>query len=102
MLYEAVSDYEITYQAQIPGAEIEISSKNGWMTDPRSSIKVNQHEYAVSHIGLDIVIYDHETQKVIDSVLFNTFDPMKYCIRNWDLELLLSNAYISELCYDGW
>ena len=102
VLYEAVSDYEITYQAQIPGAEIEISSKNGWMTDPRSSIKVNQHEYAISHIGLDIVIYDHETQKVIDSVLFNTFDPMKYCIRNWDLELLLSNAYISELCYDGW
>lgn len=102
VLYEAVSDYEITYQAQLPGAELEISSKNGWMTDPRSSIKVNQHEYAISHIGLDIVIYDHETQKVIDSVLFNTFDPMKYCIRNWDLELLLSNAYISELCYDGW
>ena len=38
------------------------------------SVKINDIEYAVQRIGLNIVVYDNEHSVVVDSVEFNTYD----------------------------
>ena len=37
------------------------------------SIKIDGIEYAVKRIGMNIVVYDTEKSKVVDSVEFNTY-----------------------------
>lgn len=101
-IYEAVSDYEIAYQAEIANVDVEIHSRNGWMKDPGASVTVDRQEYAMSQIGLNFVVYDHETGLVIDSVVFNTYDMAKYCSRDYARGILLLRDYESALCFDGW
>ena len=38
--------------------------------DPSCSITIDGTEYAVNKSGLNIVVYNHETGKVVDSVAF--------------------------------
>lgn len=102
-LYEAVSDYRIEYGMQILNIYINMSSRNWWITEPGCSIQVNNVEYARSgqDQGLTFVIYDHETDCVIDSVTFYTCNESKPCTRDSSQTQNLLNNYESILCFDG-
>lgn len=44
----------------------------GFLCGSDCSIKINEKEYALKNRGLNIVVYDKETQQVIDTVSFDT------------------------------
>lgn len=98
-VYEAVSDYEIYRGIQLPGATVELISKNEFLQWPGASIQINGQGYALSLRGLNVVVFDCETGLVIDSVVFDTFRSDKPCIRDKDLENQLLRNYISKYCY---
>lgn len=101
-IYEAISDYEIKYTADIDGAEVKTESRNGWILIPGASIRINGEEYARSDVGLNIAIYDLETGCVVDAVTFNTNNAAQYCVRDTGYSQRLLEDYESVLCFDGW
>lgn len=96
-VYEAISDYELEYEIELPGARAAIMSKNGWMQDPGCSIRINGTEYSQSINGLNIVVYDHETGCVLDTVSFN-INEHEAVICNQDTNNSLLRGYESALC----
>lgn len=100
-LYEAVSDYEIVHEAQVDGVLFTLASRNGWLTPPGASIRVDGVEHCWSAVGLNIVVYDHETNCVIDAVAFNTNQAEKPCTRNQGKMNQYLRAYESTLCFGG-
>lgn len=46
-----------------------------------SSVQINEKEYSVNSRGLNIVVYDPETNKVLDSVCFDTYQGSFDCTR---------------------
>lgn len=100
-LYEAVSDYEIAHEAQVDGVSFALTSRNGWLTPPGASIHVDGVEHCWSAVGLNIVVYDHATNCVIDAVAFNTNQAEKPCTRNQGIMNQYLRAYESTLCFGG-
>ena len=47
-----------------------------------ASICINGEEYAVNKRGVNIVVFDMNRQKVVDSVAFDTHVPKLTCTRN--------------------
>lgn len=74
-VYEAVSDYKLEHTAQIAGNNVSMVSKNGWILYPGRSIKVNGIERAMVGAGLNFVVYDNETNCILDSVVFGNTAP---------------------------
>ena len=71
-IYEALSDTEaIDITGQVDGVDYTIKS-SGNPSDHIASIMINGEEYAVNGQGLNIVVYDSEQKKVVDSICFNT------------------------------
>lgn len=74
-LFEAKDHHQdITYRSVVNGSEIYAFSHREEKAG-KSSIKINQKEYSVNRRGLNIVIYDTESRKVLDSVSFDTATP---------------------------
>ena len=80
-MYE-ISEEELSRTGTLPdGIEYSLISQGGlsgagggagrYLT---CSVKINDIEYAVQRIGLNIVVYDNEHSVVVDSVEFNTYD----------------------------
>ena len=79
---EEISEEELSCTGTLPdGSEYSLISQGGlsgagggagrYLT---CSVKINNIEYAVQRIGLNIVVYDNEHSVVVDSVEFNTYD----------------------------
>ena len=91
LLGEDLSEEEISQNGSLPdGTPYAIISQGGnsgaggaagrYLT---CSIKLNDIQYAVKKIGLNFVIYDPDSHKVVDSVCFNTND--KYTCTRADI-----------------
>lgn len=70
-VYEAVSNRAISQHMNLEIIELGISS-SGWYSAPKSSIKIDNKEYAQGGTGLNIVVYDKESETIVDSVSFDT------------------------------
>lgn len=99
--YEAVSDREITYRATLDGNVVNMKS-SGWNSPSlgQGSIKIGKKEYAKDTRGLNIVIWDHETEMVIDSVVFDTYREDKPATRSWRTINSYLRAYESAVCFN--
>ncbi|MEY8538508.1 hypothetical protein AALM99_08650 [Lactococcus muris] len=53
---------------------IEVSS-SPFKSGNYAQLKINDHDYAVNRRGINIVVYDAEKSKVLDSVAFDMHDP---------------------------
>ena len=51
-----------------------LSTKDEW-GNGLTSIRIGEEEYTKNETGLNMVVYNNQTQKVVDSVWFNTFEP---------------------------
>lgn len=69
--YEEMSSDSIQYQTIIDGKNAFISSKGNLVGD-ESSIIIDNVEYSVNSRGMNIVVYDNDLGRVIDSVCFDT------------------------------
>ena len=69
--YEAYSGKQLKYRTNIAGKTFEVYS-SGWFTQPKSSIIYGNQEYAVNWNGLNIVVIDHNTGEVIDSICWGS------------------------------
>jgi len=66
---------------------------------PYATIMLGDTECAVNGHGLNIVVYDNETQLVIDSVAFDTGTPEKTAVRNWSNIYDYLRTYEEVVCF---
>lgn len=71
VLKQEISDEKLNLSLEIDGVVVDIVSA-GLDAGNMSSIRINDREYGMNERGLNIVVYDKITQKVIDSVTFDT------------------------------
>lgn len=69
LVREGVLSNKTRYKIESAGFEAGLLQGDG----PVASIKLNNHEYAINGRGLNFVIYDMVTGKVIDSICFDTY-----------------------------
>lgn len=72
ILTEEISDEKLSYQTEIENISLEVISA-GYNSGNTASIKINNVEYAVNQRGLNIVVYDTEENRVVDSVCIDTY-----------------------------
>lgn len=71
VIHEADSNRRINFAYELrDGKEVTLLTE-GWLGDAKASIKINTVECAVNAPGLNIVVYDNQSQKVLDSVAFD-------------------------------
>ena len=98
--YEVVSGRKINETVNLSNLSVCIKS-SGWYTDPSPScsISINGVDYAISGRGLCFVVYDYESNMVIDSVLFDTCNPTKTHARNWIAVNKYLRTYEAKMCF---
>lgn len=77
--HEQISDTNgqlLTYESRLPNGDIISVHSQGAGEDGLgvASVIINEREYALNRRGLNIVVYDNELEKVIDSIAFDTHD----------------------------
>ncbi|MCR4926263.1 MAG: EpsG family protein [Clostridiales bacterium] len=72
-LYEECSKDTLYTENKIEGIDLSIGSINEDDGTSRSQIAINGNDYSLNSWGLNIVIYDTATNKVIDCVTFNPY-----------------------------
>lgn len=97
--YEALSDRNQSYHTSTEYADVTLTSSN-WYTVSNSSIIINNTDYAANGGGLCFVIYDTETNAVLDSVIFNTYLDSKPATRDWGLVNACFRYYESIICFE--
>ena len=97
--YEALSDRRINHSSELNGGALNMSS-SGWYTIPLASIKIDGTECAINGRGLNFVVIDDETDLIIDSVSFDTWQVSKPYIRNWTNIFNYLHTYESEVCFE--
>lgn len=85
VVYEALSNRKIEYTVSLPGGGKIVVASSGFNTGSYSSITIDGKEYSPNRTGLNIVVFDNETQLVVDSVNFNTQIPGAGVYRNSDV-----------------
>ena len=98
VLYEAVSGRRIDYETELNGTTIKMSSA-GWTASPYCRISINGTDYALGGRGLSIVVYDHESNQVIDSVRFDTCNADLPAYRDNLNSLFSLYAYEAKVCF---
>lgn len=70
-------DYiKLEYTGKIRDGRDDVSVISaGWGCGDISSVKINGNEYSKNGRGLNIVVYNNETRRIIDSVCFDTCAP---------------------------
>jgi hypothetical protein len=74
-IYEQLAEDDsvaLNYSGILPNGEKYELFSSGYFSGNRCSIVIEGTEYAVNLRGLNFVIYDNETEEVIDSVAFDT------------------------------
>jgi len=74
--FEDMKNDKINFSKQIDDLNVEVISA-GMSSGNISSIKINNKEYSMKYRGLNIVVYDKETDCVVDSVCFDTHSDLK-------------------------
>lgn len=78
LLLEEKTPAESTEACQASGKLADGSSftiySAGYLAGNQACIIINGVNYSISKRGINIVVYDNQTHKVIDSVVFDTFD----------------------------
>ena len=82
ILYEAASNRTLEYDTQVNGNMNLHLGSAGWMTGAKAEIRIDEKEYAVNGVGMNIVVVDRSTGNVVDSVSFNTYAKDHTCKRN--------------------
>ena len=76
VIYETSSDDKLSYSGEITGTSIPYSLvSSNYNTGSCAEIIIDNANYARNTRGFNIVVYDTDTQMVLDSVSFDTFDP---------------------------
>lgn len=97
--HETLSNQKIEYSTStIEGLPVDLCSA-GWYVKPDASISIGGKEYAQMGRGLNIVVFDHDSGLVIDSVSFDTFQNGKPALRNWSTVDTYLRAYESKMCF---
>ncbi len=79
IVYEAQSNRKLEYKTTLKnGIKLEMISA-GWNVGSKASVLLNGREYACNSLGLNVVVLDKKTEKVIDSVVFNTYAEEHTC-----------------------
>ena len=73
-IYEEKGKEPLVYHGSTHDSEFSVFSA-GKEYGNRCSVIINDTEYALNQRGLNIVVFDHERQKVIDSVCFDLHEP---------------------------
>lgn len=74
--YENASDDKLSYSGKITGTNLPYSLvSSNYNTGSCAEIIIDNTNYARNTRGFNIVVYDADTQMVLDSVSFDTFDP---------------------------
>ena len=72
MQYEQESSDALTFTFKLNDKMVDLTSA-GYSVGNQASITIDGYDYAVNERGLNIVVYDKEMGKVIDSVCFDTY-----------------------------
>ena len=76
VIYETSSDDKLSYSDEITGTSIPYSLvSSNYNTGSYAEIIIDNTNYARNTRGFNIVVYDPDTQMVLDSVSFDTYDP---------------------------
>lgn len=76
VIYETSSDDKLSYSGEITGTNIPYSLvSSNYNTGSCAEIIIDNTNYARNTRGFNIVVYDTDTQMVLDSVSFDTYDP---------------------------
>lgn len=76
VIYETSSDDKLSYSGEIGGTNIPYSLvSSNYNTGSCAEIIIDNTNYARNTRGFNIVVYDTDTQMILDSVSFDTFDP---------------------------
>lgn len=71
VVHEANSNRSIRFLYELEdGGQLQITTE-GWLGEAKANIEIDEVDYAVNQPGLNIVVYDNESQTVIDSVAFS-------------------------------
>lgn len=95
LTYEEVGQKELTGEYILGnGAKASLYS-NGQIEGSKTSIKIDDKNYAINSAGINIVVYDKESGVVVDSVSFNTHYSQKdwYRTDERSLELFMVKSY---------
>lgn len=84
--YEAVSKSMIEHKRALYDHIIDLRS-SGWNVSSNCSIKVDTVEYSYGKRGLNFVIIDTDSDTIIDSVVFDTFDPKCTAYRDYSITM---------------
>lgn len=97
--YEAVSGRAIDHSLLLGDHSVRVYS-SGWNTLSGCSLKIDNREYAHGGRGLNIVVFDNETNLVVDSVTFDTWQAAKPALRNTGTVAGFLRAYEKKVCFD--
>lgn len=74
---EEISEDKLEHNITLDnGSMVNIISAGKITNDSQASVTIDGKEYAVNRRGMNIVVYDKETQKVVDSVCFDTYSDL--------------------------
>lgn len=78
VLFEEHDNKVLNYYDQVNGNSIEITSSGKiYNKGNMASIKINGYEYARNSCGLNMVVIDNTSGKVVDRVTFNTWNGLE-------------------------
>jgi hypothetical protein len=82
VIHEQISAEEeaLSYKSTVGGFAVEITSKS-LNVGNLAAIKIDGKDYAVNKRGLNIVVIEKDTRKVVDTVCFDTHEPKFGCTR---------------------
>ena len=94
---EAKSARRMDYGTTVNGLAVSMCSA-GWYMKPDSAIVINGQSYGMNQRGLNIVVYDNESNMVIDSINFDTWQESKPAVRSNNNGFVFLNNYV-RWCY---
>ena len=51
-----------------------LSARDEW-GNGLTSVQIDGEEYSKNESGLNVIVYNNQTRKIVDSVWFNTYEP---------------------------
>jgi len=98
VVYEGKSDRRLEYRGKVRGLNFFIQS-SGWYNYPQAIVEIGSKSFKTGNSpGIEFVIMDNASKKVIDAVLFNTHSANKNS-KNLFRSFSLLNDYEEAVCY---
>ena len=71
---EMSSNRRISYEGTLRNEQSYLISSCGWLVGTESMIVIDGIDYSLNHRGINVVVLDNASKKVLDSVAFDTWD----------------------------